>query len=356
MRGASARQGVRQGRERGKKWRFLYKSPFRVKSQRDTLSSGCPEKHERDRNKPPGCKTETAAEAGPLNGGDRIGKYSSTSEEKHYSAAALWASGKPGNDAFDQLATAIRAAPKDRLHALTVLVWQGNADGHFTDDQATELAAIADGRKATTAPHSPMTMSIAAIIGPQGENRRQSRIRDRTASRGRKRTLGGAGAMPHSIRAHYTEGERAALNVIALEVKRRGFCDWPVDKIAAVAGVSKRTVQYALATASAADRRHVKVERRRVSANRNKTNLITIISAEWTTWLKRGPSLASIDRTMAKGGGCKEMHGTKKGVLYPDNSAQRESAEFGRCGQKGLWKREIWRGRTQPGTGRAHAS
>lgn len=209
-------------------------------------------------------------------------------------------------------------------------------------------ASILDGTYSSRFPTKPATQAkwfkrptmIGSLIGPHGETKRQRRVRDRTASRGRKRTMGGAGAMPHTIRCHYTEGERAALTVIALEVKRRGFCDWPIDKIAAVAGVSKRTVQYALATASAAERAHIKVERRPMKGRRNKTNIITIIAEDWTTWLKRGPSLSSINRSVEEGIGCKEVHGTKKGYLYSDKSlggnAFSNSAERGRDAARGL--------------------
>lgn len=139
-------------------------------------------------------------------------------------------------------------------------------------------------------------------FGPHGEFARQNTVRDRTASRGRKRMMGGAGCLPHTIRGLYTEGERAALTVICLEVKRRGWCNWPIDKIAAKAGVSVRTVQYALATARAYG--HIVVEYRPISGRRNLPNLIRIISTEWLSWLKRGPSLNSMEI------GCKALQRT----------------------------------------------
>ena len=151
--------------------------------------------------------------------------------------------------------------------------------------------------------------------GQYGETARQRHVYNRAKSRGRKRTMGGAGVLPHSIRADYTEGERSVLTVIALECKRRGFCDWPIDKIAAMAGVCRRTVQYALATATGLARRHLSVDRRPVKGRRNLTNIIKIKAAAWLTWLKRGPSLDTIN----EGIGCKEVHGTKKREFLNDS-------------------------------------
>ncbi|WP_157628132.1 hypothetical protein [Ensifer sp. BR816] len=72
---------------------------------------------------------------------------------------------------------------------------------------------------------------------------------DREASWRRKRTFGGCGAMPAAFRQMYTEGERAALTVVANDVKARGECDRPLDGIAAIAGVCRTTVQNALRAA-----------------------------------------------------------------------------------------------------------
>ncbi len=108
---------------------------------------------------------------------------------------------------------------------------------------------------------------------------------DREASRKRRRTWGGGGGMPDCIRHEYTEGERAALCVVAQEVKRGGSCDLPIDRIAAVAGVSRTTVQNAIRKAKR--RLHVTVEERPRPGRKNLTNVITIIAREWLGWLKR---------------------------------------------------------------------
>ena len=47
----------------------------------------------------------------------------------------------------------------------------------------------------------------------------------------------------------FTPGELAGLSVIAAEVRRNGKCEWHADKIAAHAGICRRTVQRAVAHA-----------------------------------------------------------------------------------------------------------
>lgn len=116
--------------------------------------------------------------------------------------------------------------------------------------------------------------------------RRRQRSPDRQKSRERRRTLGGSSALPPSLRAQYTEGHRAVLCVVALEIKRRGICDFAIDKIAALAGVCRTTVYYALKEAS--NLGHLLVIERRRSSAKNLTNIVRIISTEWCTWISRG--------------------------------------------------------------------
>lgn len=117
--------------------------------------------------------------------------------------------------------------------------------------------------------------------------RKAHRSPDRKASRDRQRMFGGASHMPPHMRQHYTQGERAALYVISAEAKRTGACDWPIAKIAAMAGVSRTTAQNAMRQAQRLG--HIKVTQRPVRGRKNLTNVVTIISREWQAWLKRGP-------------------------------------------------------------------
>jgi hypothetical protein len=102
--------------------------------------------------------------------------------------------------------------------------------------------------------------------------------------------LGGSGVLPDNLRHHYTEGQRSVLCIVAGEVKRCGVCDFPIDKIAALAGVCRTTVQTTLHEA----RRllHVRITERPQPGRKNLPNVIEIISPEWRTWIRRGPSAA----------------------------------------------------------------
>jgi hypothetical protein len=71
-----------------------------------------------------------------------------------------------------------------------------------------------------------------------------SSVPNRTASR--SLGLAASGAVPGRIAAGFTQGEAAVLSVIGREVQRGGRCEMPLDKIAALAGVSRSTVQNAL--------------------------------------------------------------------------------------------------------------
>jgi len=117
--------------------------------------------------------------------------------------------------------------------------------------------------------------------------RQRPRSPDRQASRDRRRRLGGSSALPDTLRHHYTEGQRAVLCIIAGEAKRQGVCDLPIDKIAALAGVCRTTVQTTLHEARRLG--HIRITERPVPGRKHLPNLIEITSPEWRTWIKRGP-------------------------------------------------------------------
>lgn len=155
-------------------------------------------------------------------------------------------------------------------------------------------------RPAQKGPHPGLNRQARRLS--QRFERKWQRSPDRAASVRRRRQLGGSSSMPDTIRHHYTEGQRAALAVVSGEVKHHGVCDLPIDRIAAVAGVSRTTVQNALREARALG--HIFVEARPRPGQKNLTNLVRIVSGEWMGWLKRGPSLT---RSI----GFKTIHPTK---------------------------------------------
>jgi hypothetical protein len=65
---------------------------------------------------------------------------------------------------------------------------------------------------------------------------------------------------------------------------RHGRCTLVLDHIAALAGVSRATVKRALREAQRLSL--VRIEERRLSAWRNAPNVVTIVSSEWSAWLR----------------------------------------------------------------------
>jgi hypothetical protein len=104
--------------------------------------------------------------------------------------------------------------------------------------------------------------------------------------------LGGSSALPDSLRHHYTEGQRAVLCIVAGEIKRRGICDLPIDKIAALAGVCRTTAQTAMHEARRLG--HITITERPMPGRKSLTNLVKIVSREWLTWIKRAPSASRL--------------------------------------------------------------
>lgn len=123
---------------------------------------------------------------------------------------------------------------------------------------------------------------------------------DREASLKRKRRWAGSSGLPATLRDDYTQGEVAVLTVVAVEVKKHGYCDLAIDRMAAVAGVSRTTCQNALRKANNAERRHVSIEVRPRPGQKNLTNIIRIISSAWLGWLKRSIGFKSFYPTKTK--------------------------------------------------------
>ncbi|MFT0862582.1 hypothetical protein [Ancylobacter sp. G4_0304] len=164
-------------------------------------------------------------------------------------------------------------------------MWLGVADGSISEAESEALDALIQARRCTLRPQHAVGRRQAFLF--RFKPRRAQRSPDREASIRRRRMLGGSGALPDKLRSLFTESQRAVLTIIAGEVKHHGQCDLPIDKIAALAGCGRTTVQNAL---HQADRLGlVKVEKRPVRGAKNKTNLVRIVSGEWLAWIRRGP-------------------------------------------------------------------
>ena len=92
---------------------------------------------------------------------------------------------------------------------------------------SSELSALMRRKLGRHDPHverrtAAFEAGVARTKPRRGERvvkRYRPRSPDREASRNRRRMLGGGGALPHNIRWHYTEGERAVLCVVAGEAQ-----------------------------------------------------------------------------------------------------------------------------------------
>ncbi len=109
---------------------------------------------------------------------------------------------------------------------------------------------------------------------------------DKAASLARRRRWAASGALPPQIAAEFTQAEVAALAVVARECQRRGRCELPIDAIAALAGVSRTTVQNALRHARRTGALAVQERRRR--SQKSLTNVVAVAAPEWQVWLRMG--------------------------------------------------------------------
>lgn len=200
----------------------------------------------------------------------------------------------------DQLtAAAAGARTMTQLDELARLTWRALAEGHLDEASAqasgeaveARRQAIKGQRALSQLPSPNAPAKPAKCISP-----------DRRKSLERRRRCATSGAVPSTIAAAFTLGELAVLAVVAGEVKRRGRCDWPIDRIAAIAGVSRTTTQNALREAGRLGL--VSVTERRRAGRRSDTNLVEITSEAWRSWLRltgfRNPDATKKGNSMKK--------------------------------------------------------
>jgi hypothetical protein len=80
--------------------------------------------------------------------------------------------------------------------------------------------------------------------------------------------------------------ELAVLTVIARQCQRAGVCTLHIDAIAALAGCSRTTVQNTLRQGRLEGL--ILVRERRIPGLPSLTNIVSIVSKEWTVWLRLG--------------------------------------------------------------------
>lgn len=230
----------------------------------------------------------------------------------------------------DAIRQQAEAAPRAALPAVTAALWRAVANGQVTEGEAETLAALIDARRLVVgrahnqnlptgqASHSTDPGTGASVgnphIAPEAPGSRRTGVgsRPRTdASLERRRRWAASGRLPPAIAARFTAGEQAVLALVAAETARRKDCRLAIEHMAAIAGVGRSTVKNALREASRLGL--ITVEERKVTGWRNDTNVVRIVSAEWTAWLRltrRSPIPASPTNLPLEGGGVKTATGT----------------------------------------------
>jgi hypothetical protein len=160
------------------------------------------------------------------------------------------------------------------------LLWRALGEGQITDAAAEAISEAVEARRAAIKGARP------APLPKPPTARRRPVSPDKAKSLERRRRLAAGGTVPGRLAASFTQGEIAALSVIGREVQRSGRCELFIDAIAALAGVSRSTVQNALRQARATGL--VTVTERRRRGAKSLTNVIEVVSREWSSWLKLG--------------------------------------------------------------------
>ena len=225
------------------------------------------------------------------------------------------------------------AAPRAALPAVASALWKAFGEGHLSEAEAEALSGLIEARQSSRArganlsadqvliSPSPGTSNVGIsgiASGLTGGPRSRVGSRPRTdASMERRRRWAASGRLPPAIAARFTLSEQAVLAVVAIEVAKRGDCRLAVGHIAAVAGVSETMVRNALREARQLGL--VTVEERRLARFRNDTNVICIVSREWSAWLRLARSGERATVARVGRGGCRSPQGTSTAVSYPVN-------------------------------------
>lgn len=183
-----------------------------------------------------------------------------------------------------QLATATATARTfKQIDVLSRTLWRAHGEGLISDSAAQAAAEALQARKSL--------FRDTHTGGPQkrvgGLPRRAApRSPDREKSMRRRRACAMSGAVPAAIASAFTVGELAVLSVVAGQARKTGDCRLPIDAVAALAGVCRRTAQGALRRAAAMGLVHIH-ERPRQGA-KHLSNVVTVTDSAWRAWLRLG--------------------------------------------------------------------
>ena len=180
------------------------------------------------------------------------------------------------------------AASAKNTHAIDEvarLTWKAQVEGHLAYSEAEAVSEALQARRKAFAAGQGLPAPKAIVAAPRPA-RRPPRSPDRRRSLERRRRQAMSGIVPARIASAFTIGELAVLTVVGREIQRHGTCALHVDAIAALAGVCRTTVKRALRQARLMG--VVLVKERRIPGRKSLTNIVSVASAEWRSWLRLG--------------------------------------------------------------------
>ena len=230
-----------------------------------------------------------------------------------------------------QIAATVTAA---QLDPYRTSIWRERAAGRLSDEEAQSLSEAIharseafSGRTAFQAP-LPLTAPTTPTGRPLGRSwsfstgKARPRSPDLLRSARRRQDVARSNPLPPPLSCAFTEHERAALEIVARRWMEAGRCDLTMGEIAGRAGVSDSTARRAMR--HAVQLGLVEVQQRRRRQAPNLPNLITIVSAEWRTWLANRPKRKR--RGVRTGGGTGGGRGSGRS---PTKNQVRDSSEKG---------------------------
>ena len=166
-------------------------------------------------------------------------------------------------------------------------LWKAYAAGMIDDNAAETLSTAIEARRRDLrgrGEERAAGLQKPACSRPTRFPPRRKQVSpDPARSRQRRRILAASGAMPPALAAKFTQGELAALAIVAGEVREHGVCDRSYAEIGARAGVDRSLARRAVKLA--ARYRLLSVELRPRRGQKHLTNILRVVSAEWRSWL-----------------------------------------------------------------------
>lgn len=173
----------------------------------------------------------------------------------------------------------------EHVNSVIKRIYRAAGDGTISEVEANALTLRANGMRPAYAHAAREARRQQIELSRQFKRGRQGSP-DRQASRQRRRTWGGSSALPPELRAAFTEGQRAVMAVVVDLSKARGFCDAPIDRIAAIAGVCRTTARDAMHEARRLGLISI-TERPMKGLSKNLTNIVKVVARAWVRWIER---------------------------------------------------------------------